>query len=128
DLAELLGAVGAGPAVDVDADRAVELADAVDAPLGVEFGPEDDLEESVDDLLVGESLRLGRPPGADLLVLPAGMLGNGGRRRAHHGERRGDVQRSECPPAPACPRASGRPVPKPEHALLSCRPCCIMTA
>ena len=50
----------AGAVVDEDADRAVVLADAVDAAGHVKFGAERDLEEAVDDLGVGEGLALGR--------------------------------------------------------------------
>ena len=59
---------GCGAVVDKDADRAVVFADAVDAAGDMELGAEGDLEESVDDLGVGEGLALDRAAMGDLGV------------------------------------------------------------
>ena len=70
DRLDLRGAVGRGAVVDIDPDRAVIFADAVDAAGDMEFGAERDLEKAVDDFGVGEILALGRAALGDLGELP----------------------------------------------------------
>ena len=99
DRGDLRAAVGLRAVVDIDADRPVVFADAVDAAGDVEFGAERDLEEAVDDFGVGEALALGRAAVGDL-----GVLGRGGRR----GQQRAS-ETSATPQLTGQRRASGRP-------------------
>ena len=85
-------AVGLRAVVDIDPDRPVVFADAVDAAGDVEFGAERDLEESVDDLGVGEGLALGGAAFRDL-----GVFGGGRRLRGQRRSATSDARRMAAP-------------------------------
>ena len=77
DRGDRRAAVGLGAVVDIDPDRSVVFADAVDAAGDVEFRTEGDLEEPIDDFGVAEGLAFDRAAMGDL-----GILGRGRRAAA----------------------------------------------
>ena len=62
-------AIGPPAIINEDADRLVELADAFDPLVELQFGVERGLEEAFTDLVVAETRPFGRAPSADVDIL-----------------------------------------------------------